>query len=153
MNSNESENLQIILSQSIGFLLSRSHRILQRQIAKALQPLKLTLKEYVVLRLLSMKVKISQGALGETYDIDPATMVAITERLERDGLISRSRNDHDRRSYVIRLTPRGSKVLKRAQKIVWAEQENFLSPLNGEQAAQLKELLFVLLKSSKTSFQ
>jgi DNA-binding MarR family transcriptional regulator len=52
------------------------------------------------------------GTLAERLQIRPHTAVELAIRLERKKLICRSRNDADRREVLLRLTPRGERLLQ-----------------------------------------
>ncbi len=51
------------------------------------------------------------SALSERQDISRNTVSALISSLERDELISRELHGEDRRRFVIRLTPKGRKIL------------------------------------------
>jgi DNA-binding MarR family transcriptional regulator len=133
MNTSTKDELQTSLSQSAGFLLSRASRMLRDQATDALAPLRISLNEYIVMRLVAMKVPVSQGSLGETYGIDPSTMVALIDRLEGMGLMTRERDQGDRRRYKLVLTSKGSQVTAQARRMAEKAQRKFLQPLDGEE--------------------
>lgn len=141
------DNLQEHLSQSAGYLLSRTSGILRGKVTNALVPLQLSLYEYVCLRLISINAPLSQGSLGNIYGIDRATMVVIIDKLESRELILRERNSADRRSYRLRLTPKGAKVLSRAKRIVAKQQKEFLEPLSEQEWDTLRALLVKLVNN------
>jgi DNA-binding MarR family transcriptional regulator len=141
------DNLQEHLSQSAGYLLSRTSGILRGKVTNALVPLQLSLYEYVCLRLISINAPLSQGSLGDIYGIDRATMVVIIDKLESRELILRERNSADRRSYRLRLTPKGAKVLSRAKRIVAKQQKEFLEPLSEQEWDTLRTLLVKLVNN------
>lgn len=51
------------------------------------------------------------GRLAERLQIRPHTAVELASRLERKKLVRRSRNNADRRQVLLRLTPRGERLL------------------------------------------
>lgn len=52
------------------------------------------------------------GVLAERLQIQHHTTVELANRLERKGLVRRSRNGADRREVLLGLTPRGERLLK-----------------------------------------
>ncbi len=50
--------------------------------------------------------------LSDTQGISRNTVSALISSLEREGLVSRGLSDHDRRSFLIRLTAKGRRVLR-----------------------------------------
>ena len=142
------DNFQEHLAQSAGYLLSRTSGILRSKVTDALNPLQLSLYEYVCLRLIGINAPLSQGSLGDIYGIDRATMVALIDKLEGRELLLRERNSQDRRSYRLRLTPKGSKVLTRAKRIVAKEQKAFLAPLSDQEWETMRLLLVKLVQGN-----
>ena len=56
--------------------------------------------------------------------LSQATVTGIVERLEKRGLITRIRNNSDRRKVEVRITPDGERILHRAPPLM---QESFVS--------------------------
>jgi len=72
------------------------------------------------------------------------TSGAITNRIDRVhklGLITRRSDPSDRRSVIVRLTASGLALANEAVELVFAAQQEFLSPLSHEENAQLCALL------------
>ncbi len=59
-------------------------------------------------------VGISQGDIGKKLMVTASNMTRLLEKLAREGLITRGSLDTDKRVKVIRITPKGSKVLDEA---------------------------------------
>ena len=49
------------------------------------------------------------GVAGERLQVHPASVTNAADRLERDGLVSRSRDDVDRRKVIVEITDEGRK--------------------------------------------
>lgn len=145
MGRKKTDQLSEALANSAGYLLAQTSRMLRERVDKALLPLELSLYEYVTLRLISLGAPMSQGELGETYGIDRTTMVGVVDRLEERELVVRERNEADRRSYLLRLTPRGRRVLSRALRIVRKEQQEFLQPVSPEEWEVVRSCLWKLV--------
>lgn len=144
------QNLNEALSQSAGFLLSQASRLLRERVETALVPLRLSLYEYVILRLISLEAPMSQGDLGETYGIDPTTMVGLVDGLEGRDLVQRQKDPADRRRYKLRLTPKGRKTLSRAKRIVNDSQSRFLEPLAPPEWEQVRACLWKLISHAQS---
>jgi len=149
-SESSTDKLTEALSSSAGYLLAQASRLLRERVDKALAPLELSLYEYVLLRLISLDAPVSQGELGETYGIDRTTMVGLVDRLEERQLVVRERNEADRRSYRLRLTPKGRKVLSRAVRIVRKEQQDFLSPLSAAEWESMRAALWKLVSQTQS---
>ena len=63
------------------------------------------------------------------------------QRLEEDGYVERVREDHDRRTVYVALTPGGSAKLDEVFAAVIAADEEILSPLSTRDRASLERIL------------
>lgn len=110
-----------------GFL--HTHDRLWTEIEAGLRPLSVSMAEYSVLALLGRAggegMRMSDLAAQRLMSTGGFTRLA--DRLERRGLIERTRSAEDRRSFVAVLTAEGRTVLRRA----W-----------GRQHADLRRLFF-----------
>ncbi len=94
-----------------------------------------------MLMILAAEEPISQHELGDRAGVDPSTMVARMDVLEEKGLIERTRRTGDRRSYEIRLSPAGRKLLGQLRRKAKAHGERFFAPLTEDERAELHRLL------------
>jgi DNA-binding MarR family transcriptional regulator len=83
----------------------------------------------------------SQADLGRRLWIDRKDLHAVVADLEQAGLISRVRDETDRRRNVVAATPAAAGTLERLDARVTAAQEAFLAPLDAAERAQLSALL------------
>ncbi len=132
------------LKENIGFLLHRPGLLWRERLDLALKPLKLSVLEYGVLRLIELNLIEYQQHIGDRLGIDPSRVVDITSDLEERGLIQRLRNAQDKRKYDLSLTPKGRKTITRGKTIAKKEQENFLSVLSDKETDQLLHILWKL---------
>lgn len=94
-----------------------------------------------MLMILAAEEPVSQHELGERTGVDPSTMVARMDALEERGLIERLRNAEDRRSYEIRLSAEGRKLLTQLRRKAKAHGDRFFGPLTEDERAELHRLL------------
>jgi MarR family transcriptional regulator, lower aerobic nicotinate degradation pathway regulator len=97
-----------------------------------------------LLTLLDAEGPISQHELGRKVGVDPSTMVARMDVLEREGLIARKRSDRDRRAYEIELTEKGRRKLVILRKDAMVHGELLFGVLSEEEREQLHRLLVKL---------
>jgi MarR family transcriptional regulator, lower aerobic nicotinate degradation pathway regulator len=90
----------------------------------------------------------SQATLGRRLWIDRSDLNAILNDLEHDGLISRVRDEQDRRRNVVELTPPGADALTRLDRRVDAAQRTLLEPLSVTDRHELVRLLGQLADST-----
>jgi DNA-binding MarR family transcriptional regulator len=100
-----------------------------------------------MLNIIEAEEPISQQELSRRTGIDPSTMVSRMDVLYDRGLVERKRRAEDRRSYEIRLSPSGRKLLVelRGQAAEFAQE--FFAPLTKAEREQLHELLAKLAAS------
>jgi DNA-binding MarR family transcriptional regulator len=112
-----------------------------RHTEAALEPLGLRPKHFGLLNLLEHAGGASQQLLGERLCVDPSSIVAIVDDLERAGVVERRRDPSDRRRYAIHLTGKGARLLTRARAAVVEAEDGLLAPLDAGEREQLRELL------------
>lgn len=129
-----SENKPFDLESSLGFLVYRVHQHVAAEFRRALEPVELTPPQFGVLALLHDHSGQRQAALCERSAIDPNTMVGIIDRLEAAGLVERQRDPEDRRAYMVEITPRGKRLLRRCRPLrEQASQRSWAALSPGEQ--------------------
>jgi DNA-binding MarR family transcriptional regulator len=57
------------------------------------------------------------GEIAETARLSPASVTAMLDDLERDGIVTRVRSDTDRRRVLVTLTDEGRTLLKKRRRI------------------------------------
>jgi DNA-binding MarR family transcriptional regulator len=129
-----------------SWLLTRSGRTLERQIAEGLAAHGRTKHEYAVLVALDELGPASQVTLSRRCSIDPGEMVAVLNELEARGLARRTRDPLDARRNIIEITPQGSASLPTLDELAMRIQDDFFVPLTSEERATLQELLQRLLR-------
>ena len=92
--------------------ISRFHRLYTKALTRRLDPHGVLPGYLDILFRLWEKDDITQKALHAKLDIEQATLSNTLKRMERDGLISNTRNPEDRRLTQIVLTEQG-KALKK----------------------------------------
>jgi DNA-binding MarR family transcriptional regulator len=97
-----------------------------------------------LLSILDAEGPISQQELGRLLGIDPSSMVARMDALEKLGLVKRARSADDRRAYEISLTAEGRKTLKRLQAEAREYGKDFFRALTAKEQEQLNLLLLKL---------
>ena len=108
MNNGTKHTIDWSLDQSLGFRLARAARSLKRALEAKLIGRNLTATQYVVLARLWLEDGVSITELGDRLGFDSPTLTGVIDRMERDGLVERKRNDEDRRVVRVYLTPKGS---------------------------------------------
>ena len=86
----------------------------------------LTIAQIRVLMALHDNDELPAGQLAKRADLNPASVTAMLDHLERDGVIQRRRSTEDRRMCFVSLTPEGN-ALVQAKRAGWQQrwQERF----------------------------
>lgn len=94
-----------------------------------------------VLTLISRHPGISQKELGEMLGIQPASVSELLMKLERKGLVTRKKDEADRRSIRVQLTEDGQSLPAKPDE----EVSDPFQALSAEEQEQLRRLLEKLL--------
>ncbi|MFT3664112.1 MarR family winged helix-turn-helix transcriptional regulator [Piscinibacter sp.] len=129
------------LTNLVGYVASRAAIVLRRDFERALGPLGLKVLDYSLLVLVASNPEVNQKQLGEALDISAPNMAITLDRLVERGWVERVRSTQDRRAMIIHLTPAGSALAARAQKIAATMEEKTLAVLSPAERALLIELL------------
>lgn len=99
-----------MVNQPLHRLLLRAQSAMNREILARASALGLSPGQPKVLEFLLHNGETNQKAIADYCEIEPATVGTILTRMERDGLIDRTRHEGNRRSLYVTLTQRGQEV-------------------------------------------
>ncbi|MCW2601580.1 MAG: transcriptional regulator, MarR family [Frankiales bacterium] len=99
------------------------------------------------LRVIDHHGPISQREVCEHLGMHPSDMVAIIDRLEASGLVTRERSTTDRRRYDLTLTLKGRSWLDRFAAIAREVDHEFYGVLSVAECQQLEKLLGKLVEA------
>jgi len=85
----------------------------RRRLDRALAPLELRAREFWLLAIAG-RGNVPQHEIAEVCGLDPSTLVAVLDGLERRGWLRRQRNPRDRRVHWVRRTEAGDRLFARA---------------------------------------
>ncbi len=106
------------LGEQVIAALRRITRAIDLHSRLLLQKCGLTIPQLTALQAIQRGQPITVGALARDIYLGPATVTGILGRLEKRGLVSRTRGDLDRRSVVIQLTDEGAKLVAEAPSLL-----------------------------------
>ncbi|AKS34912.1 MarR family winged helix-turn-helix transcriptional regulator [Mycolicibacterium goodii] len=131
----------ILEVQPLGFLMYRVMAVLQPAVVARLQPLGLTLPEFVCLRILSAAPGQSNAELARHINVSPQAMNNVVRALQEKGAVRRPDTASSGRALPAELTPEGARLLKRAEAATLQADEEVLANLTEAQRRELKRLL------------
>ncbi|MBS4028841.1 MAG: MarR family transcriptional regulator [Ignavibacteriales bacterium] len=132
------------LDTSLGFLMNRTARGMKRALDAKLLEHELTATQYIVLIRMYEEDGISLTELVERLYLDNPTLTGIIDRMERDGLLQRQRDDDDRRVVNVYLTAKGKLLRSEIEHLAQETDEdiwkNFSEPEKKEMLNYIERL-------------
>lgn len=114
INSGETPSLDMgLLADFLGPRVRTLWNTLSARMAEALAPFGLRAGAFSALALISANPGCSQSEIAQGLGMDKSAVVAIVDELETKGLARRARQTVDRRRHALKLTPKGTALLKK----------------------------------------
>lgn len=129
------------VQETTSFLLTQTCKAYRRSIGEALSGLGLRTGQDQILLALLREDSQRLGELVERLNVAPPTLSRALDRMERDGLLRRSRDTDDARSFRVHLTEEG-RALREPVEDCWRGIEHqTLSSLSPEEHLLFRRLL------------
>jgi DNA-binding MarR family transcriptional regulator len=124
------------LADSLGFLMRLANGVAQGELGQRFEALGMRQSLYSVLLIIHENPGLKQQEVGQTLSIQQPNLVSLINELAAEGLVERTVNVDDRRSYSLHLTQTGRQRLVQANR-AHSENERRLAeavaPLTVEQ--------------------
>jgi len=137
------------LTHLVGYATTLAGVAINKRFAKDLATLGLRMAEFSILLLVDTNAEVNQKALGETLDISAPNLAVVLDRMTERGWLRRERSERDRRAHLIRLTPRGRTLSRRARRLSLTSEAGVLAPLSAAERALLIELLHRVVRGAR----
>ena len=121
---------------SIGFLVAKASRAVNRMYQKRLVDFKITGPQSHILSLLASETQLSQSEIGVALNLDKANTSIMLKRLTTQGWLLSKPDSADRRRIIFRLSSKGKTLAKKVAKV------------DAKVSADLAELLGVKNKAA-----
>lgn len=131
------------LDKQICFPLYAASRKVTKLYGHFLKPLGLTYTQYISLLVLWEKDGLTVGEICQKLMLDSGTLTPVLKKMEKDGLVNRSRSPEDSRVVEVRLTEKGKKLQEAAKDI--PEKIHSCVDLADDKLKKLKEILYEFL--------
>jgi len=128
----------------LGYLLFQVMATLRPEVTAALSPLRLTLPEFVCLRMLSTSPGLSSAELARLGNVSPQAMNTVLHRLENAQLVTRPASVASGRALPASLSADGRTLLKRAEAAVRDADARVMAKLSASQQREFKRMLATL---------
>jgi DNA-binding MarR family transcriptional regulator len=124
-----------------GYLLHKAAMLLDENAEQQLASIGMSAREFFVLAAVDGGTPLSQQDISKLLNLDPTTVVAVIDELERRDYVARRRNPDDRRRYILGLTDSGRSALADAEQAASAIEEEFFGALSSSERETLHDLL------------
>ena len=111
------DNEQLKLENQLCFRLYSAARLTMGAYHPYLDPLGITYPQYLVLLVLWEQDKQPVCDIGKRLMLDTNTMTPLLQRMEKAGLITRTRGKEDTRQRIVSLTEQGKALREQAEHI------------------------------------
>ena len=122
-------------------VLMKAHRSLARHALHSLGPFDLGLSDFAVLELLLHKGPQNVNEIGRRVDLTSGSITTAIDRLEGQELVVRCAHPTDRRSRVVRLTPKGTARIEEVFAVHAAQMNRAAEGLTAQELGTLTTLL------------
>lgn len=127
--------------ESAGYLVNHMARLFAKGLQERITPLGIVIGQFPILLELWQKDGVSQRDLLQKIDVEQATLANTLNRMERDGLITRTPHPKDARAQQIWLSERALQVRDQSYQAAQDQNEHALKALNDTEQAQLLDFM------------
>lgn len=140
-----SDTTSFFIEDSTSHLLSVAARLFTRTLQVRLTSHGVSTGQWPLLLYLWEKDGLSQKQLSRRVQIEEPTTTRTLDRMERDGLVFRQRDENDRRRIKVFLTPHGRQL--REELIPFAQEVNALAThgLSDQDKTKINYLLSYII--------
>lgn len=133
-------------SESVGYQIRTTHRLLQRFLQLKIEPYGVTLGMWYFLRALWTEDGLTQRELSRRVGtMEPTTLSAILA-MEKRGYVRRTRNKKDRRKLHVYLTAKGRRI---KDDLIPLAKEVVATAVQGLSAREVRQMLEGLAEIQK----
>ncbi|MEV4824335.1 MarR family winged helix-turn-helix transcriptional regulator [Micromonospora sp. NPDC049274] len=136
--------IRVLPSWLLGRAAARGHRL----VAEALTHEGIRMMHHAVLATVAELGPVSQAQLSRTLGVDPKDMVPIVHDLDTHDLITRVPDPADRRKNAISITPTGTLLLRRTERLGEQANAELTAALTPDERQQLVRLLTLIVSSN-----
>jgi len=115
------------------YALGKLHKALHAEIDSSL-------RDHWVLVYLEERAHISQQVISDVLEIDRSEVVRMIDSLEAAGLVTRTRDPHDRRRYQLTVTTKGRRKTQETEREIEAATDHVLRRLDPVERDTLARL-------------
>ncbi len=146
---------ELQLDNQLCFRIYTASRLIIQAYTPFLTKLGITYPQYLVLMVLWEKDMQPVNDIAHRLMLETNTVTPLLQRMEKQGIVSRHKGEHDKRQQIVSLTEKGKAMENQAYDIIPAGMGEQLSacPLNmcdyGNMAQQLDAIIDTLKPGNK----
>jgi len=119
---------------------------LEKAAARVFKPHGLTPARFNVLNLLADRPDgLRASDLASALIVDPSNVTGLLKRMRKEGLLAELENAHDRRQYIVGLSPKGRTAWRNAHRDYEKCLAALVAPLGGNGSAAADKVLQTLI--------
>ncbi|MGN5480895.1 MarR family winged helix-turn-helix transcriptional regulator [Cupriavidus basilensis] len=130
-----------VMCDSVGYLMSRAKNMLSHSIEQEVSSLDITHAQASCLITLSSGRAGTVTDLGRELNTDMGSITRLLSRMEKRGLIERTRRDDDRRVLDVSLTPAGQAIVEQLPAVFCKVMEKHFRGFTAEEVETLRGML------------
>ena len=135
------------LPQLSGYMLRRAQFAAFNDFLRFFEDLNVRPVQYAVIAVIDKNPGLKQSQVSEALGIKRANLVAILDALERRGLARREAVATDRRSHALRLTDKGTALMKEMRQRSQEHEKRLASVIGEDGRKQLLKLLHGVIEA------
>lgn len=125
----------------IGRRTAMTHKAVRALAERQLAATGSNLSTVIIARIVAEEPGLSQRQIAERMHVQAPTIVRHLDRMEAEGLITRTRDEADRRVQQVRLTPKGRRVRARLETVTDATSASLTEIFTAAELAAFEEYL------------
>lgn len=133
------------LNKCVGHITENAIKQISEAFGRRLQDSGITRIQWIALYYVKTKERISQRELSNLMNVQDSSAGRLIDRLERDGLIERERNNIDRRVIYIKLSETGDKLISDLMPIGVKFNEDLVSGIDEEELIIYEKVLHKMI--------
>jgi DNA-binding MarR family transcriptional regulator len=143
ISSSKNTQEQTSVESSTGYWVTRLARVMEGDFEKRLEPHGVTRASCAILNAIFYDKQSTPAALASFIGIDGAAITRHLDRIEKQGLIEREPSPTDRRSVILKLTRKGTRLVP---KLAAKSQETNTKFLEGLTRSERESFLKIAQK-------
>jgi DNA-binding MarR family transcriptional regulator len=133
------------LSSNLGYRVRRTQLWVFKDVSRRLAPFGLSPAQFSVLAVIAANPGINQLTIASALDIERAGLGRLVDRLEQQGLVTRTASLVHPRYYVLHLTAAGARLLERVRPVIAASEQALAEKLGSNVYQGLLRSLSIFL--------